>query len=66
MITLDYKRVDEKIIGEDNGLNLELEFENYKDKIANIIVDLNKRKDKLGCYSTSSIFSENKKDSKCC
>ena len=39
MITLDYKRVDEKIIGEDNGLNLELEFENYKDKIANIIVD---------------------------
>ena len=48
MITLDYKRVDEKIIGEDNGLNLELEFENYKDKIANIIVDLNKRKDKLG------------------
>ncbi len=48
MITLDYKRVDEKIIGEDNGLNLEQEFENYKDKIANIIVDLNKRKDKLG------------------
>ena len=48
MITLDYKRVDEKIIGEDNGLKLELEFENYKDKIANIIVDLNKRKDKLG------------------
>lgn len=48
MITLDYKRVDEKIIGEDNGLNLEVEFENYKDKIANIIVDLNKRKDKLG------------------
>ena len=48
MIALDYKRVDEKIIGEDNGLNLEQEFENYKDKIANIIVDLNKRKDKLG------------------
>lgn len=48
MITLDYKRVDEKIIGEDNGLNLVQEFENYKDKIANIIVDLNKRKDKLG------------------
>ena len=48
MITLDYKRVDEKIIGEDNGLNLEQEFENYKNKIANIIVDLNKRKDKLG------------------
>lgn len=48
MITLDYKRVDGKIIGEDNGLNLEVEFENYKDKIANIIVDLNKRKDKLG------------------
>lgn len=48
MITLDYRSADAEVIGEENGLKLEEEFANYKDKIANIIVDLNKRKDKLG------------------
>lgn len=48
MITLDYRCADSKFVGEANGLNLEVEFANYKEKIANIIVDLNKRKDKLG------------------
>lgn len=48
MITLDYRSADAEVIGEENGLKLEQEFANYKDKIANIIVDLNKRKDKLG------------------
>ena len=48
MITLDYRNADSAILGDENGLRLEEEFACYKDKIANIIVDLNKRKDKLG------------------
>ena len=46
MIKLCYHNVDESVIGIENGLNLKQEFENYKDKIAEIISDLNKRKDK--------------------
>ncbi len=48
MIELNYRNVDEAIIGEDNGLNIKKEFANYKDRIAHIIADLNKRKDKPG------------------
>ncbi|MCD8377848.1 MAG: glucose-6-phosphate isomerase [Candidatus Gastranaerophilales bacterium] len=48
MIKLNYNNVDARIIGEDNGLNLEEEFENYKETIMNIIADLNQRKDKPG------------------
>lgn len=48
MIKLCCNDVDEAVIGCENGLNLKQEFENYKDKIADIITDLNKRKDKPG------------------
>lgn len=48
MIKLDYRSSDEKIIGQENGLNLDEEFNQYKETIAHIIADLNKRKDKPG------------------
>ena len=48
MIKLNYKNTDEMVIGKENGLNIEQEFSNYKDTIAHIIADLNKRKDKPG------------------
>ena len=48
MIKLDCRSADEMIIGNENGLNLQEEFAKYKDTIANIISDLNKRKDKPG------------------
>ena len=48
MIKLCCNYVDEPGLGCENGLNIKQEFENYKDRIANIISDLNKRKDKPG------------------
>ncbi len=48
MLRLDYRNADEKIVGVENGLNIQQEFDNYKQKITQIIADLNKRKDKLG------------------
>ncbi len=48
MITLNYKNTDAAVIGEENGLNVEQEFNTYKDTISHIISDLNKRKDKPG------------------
>ena len=48
MLELNYRNVDEAIIGHENGLNIKQEFENYKSTIAHIIADLNKRKDKPG------------------
>ena len=48
MIKLDYKYSDAMVIGEDNGLNIKQEFANYKETIANIITELNQRKDKPG------------------
>lgn len=48
MIRLDYRNTDANIIGNDNGLNIQEEFTKYKDTIAHIISDLNKRKDKPG------------------
>lgn len=48
MIDLNIQNVDGKIIGFEHGLNLNDSFEKYKDKIAYIISDLNKRKDKPG------------------
>ena len=48
MIRLSYRNTDEAIIGTENGLNIQQEFANYKEQIANIITDLNKRKDKPG------------------
>ncbi len=48
MIQFNCKNVDAMVVGEDNGLNLEEEFNNYQDRIKNIIADLNQRKDKPG------------------
>jgi glucose-6-phosphate isomerase len=46
MITYDWRNADEKIIGCENGLNIQQEFENNKDRIRDIIASLNQRKDK--------------------
>ena len=48
MITLDYRNIDQSVIGCENGLDIQQEFANYKDRITSIIADLNKRKDKPG------------------
>lgn len=48
MIELDVKSADSTVIGEENGLNLAEEFENYKEKIAQIITDLYAKKDIQG------------------
>ncbi len=48
MLELNYRNADAVVIGEENGLHLEEEFNNYKDTITHIIADLNKRKDKPG------------------
>jgi len=48
MITLNYKNADAMVIGRENGLDIEHEFSSYKDAIANIITNLNQRKDKPG------------------
>lgn len=48
MITLDYRNIEQSVIGCENGLDIQQEFANYKDRITSIIADLNKRKDKPG------------------
>ena len=48
MIRLNCQNVDATIICQENGLELEKEFDNYKDTIAGIITGLNQRKDKPG------------------
>lgn len=45
MLKFDYRNIKAEIIGEDNGLYIEREFENYKDKIAQIITELYEQKD---------------------
>lgn len=48
MLKLDYRNVKSDIAGKENGLEIEQEFDNYKEKITQIIADLNKKKDKPG------------------
>ena len=48
MLRLNYRNSDYRIIGEENGLNLDEEFDNYSERIADIIKSLNQRKDKPG------------------
>ncbi len=48
MIRLSCRNTDAMIIGENNGLNLDEEFNNYQKRISEIIIELNKRKDKPG------------------
>ena len=48
MIELNYRNVKQEVIGEENGLNIDEEFNSYKDTIHRIIADLNSNKDKPG------------------
>lgn len=48
MIKFNYKNVEAMVVGQDNGLETKKVFDEYKETIANIIADLNKRKDKPG------------------
>lgn len=48
MIKFDYRSADSAVVGSADGLDLSEEFSIYKDRIAEIIADLNKRKDKPG------------------
>ncbi len=48
MIELNYRNVKAEIVGKQNGLNIEEEFNTYKDIIHKIIGDLNSNKDKPG------------------
>ena len=48
MLQLDYRNVTNGVIGDENGLDVQAEFDAYADQIKKIIVDLNSRKDKPG------------------
>lgn len=48
MIEFNYRNITSDVIGNDNGLDINSEFENYKEQISKIITDLNLRKDKPG------------------
>lgn len=48
MLEFNCKNVSASIIGEEQGLDLEKEFNQYNDKIAKIINELNSKKDKPG------------------
>ena len=48
MIKLNYRNVNSFLIGNEDGLDVEKEFLEYKDVIKNIISELNQKKDKPG------------------
>ncbi len=48
MIEFSYSNVRSDVIGGEHGLDIDNEFNNYKDTITKIIADLNSRKDKPG------------------
>lgn len=48
MLEFSYSNVRSDVIGQEHGLDIEKEFENYKEDIVKIIADLNSRKDKPG------------------
>ncbi len=48
MIKFDCANSDVRAIGVENGLNLEEEFNNYSSQIENIILELNKKRNKSG------------------
>ena len=48
MIKFNYKNADAAVVGNIHGLDIEQEFNNYREQIKNIISDLNQRKDKPG------------------
>ena len=48
MLEFDYRNVLASVVGEENGLHLEEEFNNFSERTSRIISDLNSRKDKPG------------------
>lgn len=48
MIKFDYRGAESSIIGDEHGLNVQEEFNNYAEKISQIISGLNQRKDTPG------------------
>ncbi len=48
MLKLNYRNVDSSVIGGEHGINVQEEFNNYQERIAEIIKSLNQRKDKPG------------------
>ncbi len=48
MIEFNYRNIRKEIIGEENGLDIENEFNNHRETIHRIIADLNSNKDKPG------------------
>ena len=48
MIKFDYRNADCAMIGDVHGLDMNAEFDKYREQIKNIITDLNQRKDKPG------------------
>ena len=50
LITIDYKNVSNKVIGDEFGLDIESEFGIYAPKIEDIIKNLNFNKDKQGAW----------------
>lgn len=48
MIKYDYRNLSSNIVGTDNGLDIDNVFQEYRERIQNIILDLNQRKDRPG------------------
>jgi glucose-6-phosphate isomerase len=48
MLEFNWKNVSSDIIGNEHGINVEQEFKNYKEKIAEIVTDIYAKKDKSG------------------
>ena len=48
MIKFNYRNADRAVIGEENGLDINSEFEQYQNKITEIITSLNERKNQAG------------------
>ena len=48
MLKYDCRNIDSAVIGEKNGINLSCEFENYKNKISDIISNLYQNKNNAG------------------
>ncbi len=44
MIKFDHRGIESKLVGEENGIDTEKEFENYKDRISEIITSLHNKK----------------------
>ena len=64
MIKFDYRGVDSNIIGNNDGINIQEEFEKYKEPIAQIVKDLYEKKDSSGeclqwmnlCYNEETVW----------